>query len=158
MKIVSFNANGIRAAARKGFFDWMEKTQPDIVCIQELKAQAWQLDSEPFHPPGYHVHFHEAEKKGYSGVAIYSKEKPDKVHIGLGEDFEDIDTEGRYIEARFGKLSVVSLYMQALGGLSLHAVRLGQGRTPADQVQLHGPLHAPAEEIPQAQTGIHHLR
>lgn len=113
MKIVSFNANGIRAAARKGFFDWMERVQPDIVCIQELKAQAWQLEGEPFHPPGYHVYFHEAEKKGYSGVAIYSREKPDKVHVGLGEGFEDIDVEGRYIEARFGRLSVVSLYMQS---------------------------------------------
>ena len=113
MRIVSFNANGIRAAARKGFFEWLQREQPDVVCIQELKAQAWQLEGEPFHPPGYHVHFHEAEKKGYSGVAIYSRQKPDRVYRGLGAGFEDIDREGRYIEARFGKLSVVSLYMQS---------------------------------------------
>jgi exodeoxyribonuclease-3 len=113
MKIVSFNANGIRAAARKGFFDWMEREQPDVVCIQELKAQANQLGDDVFHPPGYHVYFHEAEKKGYSGVAIYSRHEPDRVEIGLGEGWEDIDREGRWIETRFGDLSICSLYMQS---------------------------------------------
>jgi exodeoxyribonuclease III len=113
MKIVSFNANGIRSAARKGFFDWMQQEKPDVVCIQELKAQAHQLTDPVFHPPGYHVYFHEAEKKGYSGVAVYSRHRPDKVEIGLGKGYEDIDREGRWIEARFGGLSVCSLYMQS---------------------------------------------
>jgi len=111
MEIVSANVNGIRAAAKKGFFDWLFKRLPDVVCIQETKAQLHQLVSDIFCPQGYHCYYFDAEKKGYSGVAIYSRVKPDKVTSGLGDGFEDMDAEGRYIQADFGKLSVVSLYL-----------------------------------------------
>ena len=77
MKIITANTNGIRAAARKGFFDWLKTEQADFVCIQETKAQVHQLEDEVFHPAGYHCHYHDAEKKGYSGVAVYSKH-PDR--------------------------------------------------------------------------------
>lgn len=109
MKVISLNANGIRAAARKGFFDWLEGQQADVVCIQETKAQEHQLVDDVFRPAGFHSFYFDAEKKGYSGVAIYSKQNPDRVIRGLG--FEEFDREGRYIEARFGKLSVASLYL-----------------------------------------------
>ena len=109
MKIVSYNVNGIRAAARKGFYEWMLAQNADVVCIQELKAQVDQLTDPIFSPPGYHVAFECAEKKGYSGVAIYSKQKPDKIHRGLG--WPVMDTEGRYLQADFGKLSVASIYL-----------------------------------------------
>lgn len=109
MRIITANLNGIRAAARKGFFQWMVRQRADVVCIQETKAQIHQLEDKVFWPRGWHAVFHDAEKKGYSGVAIYSRRKPDKVNIGLG--WPDIDSEGRYIEACFGKLSVVSLYL-----------------------------------------------
>lgn len=108
MRITSFNANGIRAAARKGFFDWFKKAKIDVLCVQETKAQEWQLADDVFHPKGYHTFFHDAEKKGYSGVALYCAREPDEVIFGLG--WPDFDAEGRYIEARFGNLSVVSLY------------------------------------------------
>lgn len=111
MKVISLNLNGIRAAARKGLYDWLPKVDADIICLQELKAQPDQIDGEPFHPTGYHTFYHAAEKKGYSGVGIYCKQKPDNVHIGLGAGFEDVDMEGRYIQADFGNLSVASLYM-----------------------------------------------
>jgi exodeoxyribonuclease-3 len=111
MKIVTVNVNGIRAAERKGFFDWLRREDPDIVCVQETKAQEDQLHPEDFYPAEYHCFYFDAVKKGYSGVAIYSKQKPDKVIRGLGEGFEDMDAEGRYIQADLGKLSVVSLYL-----------------------------------------------
>jgi exodeoxyribonuclease-3 len=111
MKIVTVNVNGIRAAERKGFFDWIRREDPDIVCVQETKAQEDQLHPEDFYPKDYHCFYFDAVKKGYSGVAIYSKQKPDKVIRGLGEGFEDMDAEGRYIQADLGKLSVVSLYL-----------------------------------------------
>ena len=109
MRIISLNANGIRAAARKGFFDWLPTTGADVVCIQETKAQEHQLGDELFRPEGYHSYYFDAEKKGYSGVAVYARRKPDAVIRGLG--FDEFDREGRYIEARFGKLSVASLYL-----------------------------------------------
>ncbi len=109
MKIVSANLNGIRAAAKKGFFDWMLKESPDVVCIQETKAQIEQLDADVFSPPGYFRYFFDAQKKGYSGTAIYSKKEPDAITTGLG--WEVADTEGRYIQADFGDLSVASLYL-----------------------------------------------
>ena len=113
MKITSVNVNGIRAAARKGFFDWMAQEAPDVVCMQELKAHEHQLTDPVFHPEDYHNFFHCAERPGYSGVAIYSRREPDEVLYGLGEGWEDIDAEGRYLEARFGDLSVISLYMHS---------------------------------------------
>jgi exodeoxyribonuclease-3 len=109
MKIVTANVNGVRAAGRKGFFDWVDETQADVICIQETKAQTDQLTDELYHPKGYYCFYHDAQKKGYSGVALYCKNKPDEVIIGM--ENEEFDSEGRYIEAKFGKLSVISLYM-----------------------------------------------
>ena len=109
MRIITANLNGIRSAAIKGFFAWLQTQNADVVCVQELKAQAADLTAEMLEPAGYHGYFHYAEKKGYSGVGIYSKTKPDLVIEGLG--IADIDSEGRYIEAQFGNLSVVSLYL-----------------------------------------------
>ena len=111
MKVISLNLNGIRAAARKGLYEWLPKVDADIICLQELKAQEDQIAGDPFHPEGYHVYYHAAEKKGYSGVGIYCKQKPDRVQVGLGEGFEDFDNEGRWLQVDFGELSVASLYL-----------------------------------------------
>ena len=109
MRIITLNTNGIRAAARKGFFDWLKQQNADIVCIQETKAQLRQLDDIQYFPPGYHCYYHCAEKPGYSGVALYARRQPEKVCYGLC--WPDMDCEGRWLEARFGVLSVVSLYL-----------------------------------------------
>ncbi len=87
----------------------MLQQHADVVCLQETKAQEHQLAPEIYRPAGYHVYFHDAQKKGYSGVALYCKTKPDRVVMGLG--WPDVDAEGRYIQADFGNLSVISLYM-----------------------------------------------
>ena len=109
MRIITLNANGIRSAERKGFFTWMQLQNADIICIQETKAQIHQLNSDPFCPKDYHCFYHDAEKKGYSGVALYSRKQPDKIISGIG--WPDADAEGRFIEAQFGSLSVISLYL-----------------------------------------------
>ena len=109
MRIITANVNGIRAAEKKGFFDWMQKQNADVVCIQETKAQEHQLDDSMFYPEGYHCYYFDAEKKGYSGVAIYCKTKPKKVSRGLG--WPHVDTEGRWIQAEFGGITVASLYL-----------------------------------------------
>lgn len=110
VKIISFNANGIRSAANKGFFDWLKQQKADVVCLQETKAQEDQLADATFRPDGHHCFYRDATtKKGYSGVAIYSKREPDEVRTSLG--WAPFDDEGRYIEARYGKLSVVSFYI-----------------------------------------------
>lgn len=108
-RVITANTNGIRSAAKKGFFTWLETQNADVVCIQETKAQRDQLDDALFHPQGYHCYYFDAEKKGYSGTALYAKQKPDQVITGLG--WASADTEGRYLQADFGKLSVVSLYL-----------------------------------------------
>lgn len=110
MRIITFNANGIRSAASKGFFDWLRAQDADVVCLQETKAQEDQLSDPKFRPDGHHCFYRDATtKKGYSGVAIYARREPDEIRNALG--WEAFDNEGRYIEARFGNLSVVSLYM-----------------------------------------------
>ncbi|MDH5257181.1 MAG: exodeoxyribonuclease III [Gammaproteobacteria bacterium] len=109
MRIISVNTNGIRAAARKGFFEWLKVVDADVICIQETKAQEGQLIDPIFSPEGYHAYYHDAEKKGYSGVAIYCKQKPKKVQMGIG--WEDMDSEGRYLQVDFENTSVISLYM-----------------------------------------------
>lgn len=108
-KIITCNTNGIRAAARKGFFDWLQGQQADVVCIQETKAQVHQLEDPVFRPDGYHCFYNDAEKKGYSGTAIYSRSRPARVTTSLGWD--PLDSEGRYIQADFKGLSVISLYL-----------------------------------------------
>ena len=109
MRIITCNVNGLRAAAGKGFLEWMRKQKPDIVCLQEIKAQEADLPRRLLAPRGLHAFFHPAEKRGYSGVAIYSKRAPDKVTVGLG--LPEIDRQGRFIQADFDGLGVISLYM-----------------------------------------------
>jgi exodeoxyribonuclease-3 len=109
MRIITLNLNGIRSAWNKGLLEWLAKQKADILCVQELKAQAPDMTPEMNAPLGYHSYFHCAEKKGYSGVGIYCKNKPDNVIVGL--NIPEFDAEGRYIEAQFGNLSVVSLYL-----------------------------------------------
>ncbi len=108
MKIISYNLNGIRSALGKGFGQWLEKYNWDVVCVQELKAMQEQVDTSLFEHLGYHQHWHSAEKKGYSGVAIFSKQKPDEVQIGCG--INEYDKEGRVIRARFGDVMIVNTY------------------------------------------------
>ncbi len=109
LRVVSANLNGIRSAQRKGFFEWLMVEKPDVVCLQEVRAHMEQLTDAHFYPQGYHHYFVDAQKKGYSGVGIYTKKKPDRVITSLG--WELTDNEGRYIQADFGELSVASLYM-----------------------------------------------
>ncbi len=108
MKIVSYNVNGIRAALRKGFADWMKSNNFDVLCLQETKARPEQVDVGIFEALGYHHHWVSAEKKGYSGVAIFSKNKPDNIVEGCGA--AEFDAEGRVIRADFGDLTVVNIY------------------------------------------------
>jgi exodeoxyribonuclease-3 len=111
MRVMSMNLNGIRSAAQKGFFNWFSNQNIDVVCFQETRAQFHQLEQNPiFFPDQYHTYFFDAEKKGYSGVAIYSRVEPDKITKG-GLGWHEADTEGRYIQADFGDLSIVSLYL-----------------------------------------------
>jgi exodeoxyribonuclease-3 len=108
-RVISLNANGIRAAARKGFFQWMAKQDADVVCIQETKAQEHQLTDDCFRPAGYHCYYEDAVKKGYSGTAIYTRHEPRKVVRGYGD--AEFDNEGRYLEVQLEGISVVSLYL-----------------------------------------------
>lgn len=109
MRIVTLNANGVRAAARKGFYEWMSQQQADVVCLQETKAQLPQLVDPVFRPPGWHWFQHDAEKKGYSGVSVYSQLEPVGVQYGLG--WPEFDREGRYLQVDFKSFSVISLYL-----------------------------------------------
>lgn len=109
MKVITVNVNGIRAAAKKGFFNWLDKQDADVVCIQETKAQIHQLEDPIFSPEGYHCYYFDAQKKGYSGTALYTKTEPKLVKTGLG--FETADIEGRYIEAEFKDISIATLYL-----------------------------------------------
>jgi len=109
MRIITLNVNGIRAAARKGLFAWLESQHADVVCLQEVRARLEQLDDPVFHPRDYHCRYLDAERRGYSGVAIYSRRAPTAWIEGLG--WPDIDPEARYLEARYPGLSVVSLYL-----------------------------------------------
>jgi exodeoxyribonuclease-3 len=109
MRIVTLNANGIRSAATKGLFDWLPRQKADVCCVQETKAQVEQLTDPVFWPRGYHAFYFDAEKKGYAGTAIYARKSPKRVVRGFGAP--EFDREGRYLEADFGALSVVSLYM-----------------------------------------------
>ena len=107
MRIITINVNGIRAAERKGLFSWLKTKNADVVCLQEIKAQEDQLD-ERFYPTEMHTYYHSAERKGYSGTGLYCKSKPDKVSYS---PWEDMNSEGRIIQADFGDLSVLSIYL-----------------------------------------------
>ncbi len=110
MKIISYNVNGIRAALKKGFIDWLKSANPDVICLQEIKAQKDQLDLSVFENAGYHYsYWFSAQKKGYSGVAILSKKEPTNVVYGTG--IESMDFEGRNIRVDFDGVSVMSLYL-----------------------------------------------
>jgi len=109
MRIISVNLNGIRSAAKKGFFEWMLEQNADAICLQETRAQEHQLTEQMLKPAGYHAYFFDALKKGYSGVGLYLKHMPNKVSVGLGWPLAD--EEGRYIQADYDNLSIASLYM-----------------------------------------------
>ena len=110
MKIVSYNVNGIRAAMRKGFVDWLKNIDADVVCLQEIKAMKDQVEVERLEEIGFaHHYWFSAQKKGYSGVALLCKNKPDHVEYGTNIDY--MDHEGRNLRADFGELSIMSLYL-----------------------------------------------
>lgn len=109
LRVISANVNGIRAAARKGFFDWLVQQEADVVCVQETKAHMQHIQEPLYYPEGYHCYYQDAEKKGYSGVGIYCRQKPQQITTGLG--WSHADTEGRYIQADFANCSVASIYI-----------------------------------------------
>lgn len=111
MRVITLNVCGVRAAAKKGLFRWLAQQRADVICLQETRAHAQQragLDEELI-AAGYHGYFHDAERKGYAGVALYSRVKPEKVTSGFG--VPEFDAEGRYLEARFDGVAVVSVYL-----------------------------------------------
>jgi exodeoxyribonuclease-3 len=109
MRAITVNVCGIRSAAAKGLFRWLARQRADVICLQETRCQEAQRDGHDIEIAGYHSFFYDAERKGYAGVALYTREKPDKVIRGFG--VPEFDTQGRYLEARFDGLSVVSLYL-----------------------------------------------
>jgi exodeoxyribonuclease-3 len=110
MKIISYNVNGIRAAMKKGFADWLLQADPDVICLQEIKALEEQVDLEAIEKAGYSYHYwFSAQKKGYSGVAIFCKEKPN--HIEYGTGIESMDFEGRNLRVDYNEVSIMSLYL-----------------------------------------------
>jgi exodeoxyribonuclease-3 len=108
MKIITYNVNGLRAAITKGFTEWLTQENPDVICLQETKLQPEQFPAEAFTRLGYYAYLFSAQKKGYSGVAIFTRQKPDHVEIGMG--IEAYDHEGRFLRADYGDLSIVSVY------------------------------------------------
>ena len=108
MKIITYNVNGLRSALNKGLCEWIVQQQPDVLCLQETKAQPDQIPAGTFEALGYHAYYHSARKKGYSGVAILTRQEPERVVTGMG--IETYDNEGRFLRADYGDLSVVSVY------------------------------------------------
>jgi exodeoxyribonuclease-3 len=108
LRVITFNANGLRSAARKGFFRWFSRQRADVLCVQELRAHEVQLDDAAFRARGFHRVCEAAQRPGYSGVAIYSRAEPIEIVRGIGEP--EFDVEGRYLEARFRNVAVVSAY------------------------------------------------
>ena len=111
MRVLTLNVNGLRAAARKGFYPWLEQQDADFVCLQEIKARPEQLSAAELAPAGYHGFYEPGERKGHSGVALFARAEPDEVIYGFGS--REFDPEGRYIEARFGDVSIASVYVPA---------------------------------------------
>jgi exodeoxyribonuclease-3 len=107
-RVITYNVNGIRAAIGKGLIDWMKSADPDILCLQEIKASPEQVGVFELEEMGYHHYWYPAQKKGYSGVAIFSKIKPDAIEYGCG--INEYDAEGRMIRADYGDVSVLSVY------------------------------------------------
>src|SRR5512141_3131610 len=108
MRIISYNVNGIRAAIKKGFIDWLKTNPADVICLQETKATNEDIDVKQLEELGFHHHWFSAQKKGYSGVAVFTKIKPDSVQIGSG--FEMSDFEGRVIHLQFGDIKLINAY------------------------------------------------
>ena len=108
MQIFSWNVNGIRAILKKGFLDWVEKESPDIICVQETKASPEQIDSRSLPPDGYYAVWNSAQRKGYSGVATFSKKQPKSVALGM--DFDEFDTEGRIIRSEYPGFDLLNVY------------------------------------------------
>jgi exodeoxyribonuclease-3 len=109
MRVITLNVNGIRAASRKGLFEWLRRQSADVICLQEVRAPAGELDKDEFRPRYLYSYFEPAVRKGYSGVAIYTREHPDGLVRGIGSP--EFDLEGRYLEVRFGDLCIASVYM-----------------------------------------------
>ena len=139
MRIVSWNVNGLRACAKKGFLDFLETSGADVLCLQEVRAFPEQLTPEVRAPSGWHAEFFPAQRPGYSGVAIYSRLKPTKVECSVG--VEEYDIEGRYILAKFGRLSVASVYFPKGNGKerdnSRVPYKLGFYRAVFERIQQH---------------------
>jgi exodeoxyribonuclease-3 len=108
LKIISLNVNGLRSAVTKGLFEWLAVEQADVICLQETRVQIHQLEDDRYRLPGYERYFHDAQKRGYSGVAIYTKPVPRHITLGLG--CPEIDSEGRYIQLDFNDISIASVY------------------------------------------------
>jgi exodeoxyribonuclease-3 len=108
LRIISFNANGLRAAGRKGFFGWFSRQKADVLCVQELKASEDKIEDKLYRPRAYHRYLACAQKPGYSGVALYSRQEPNEVVCGYGDP--EFDAEGRFVEARFDACDVASVY------------------------------------------------
>lgn len=109
MKIVSWNVNGLRSISQKGFLSWFKKENPDLLCLQEIKAQKDQLPPELIHPPGYYSYFNCATKKGYSGVVVYTKQKPAQIEKTLG--LKKFDQEGRILDLKYSSFRLINLYL-----------------------------------------------
>jgi exodeoxyribonuclease-3 len=123
VRIVTLNVNGIRSAARKGLFDWLTRQRADMVCFQEVRAHAEQIVDRPFRPPSLNCRYAHAARAGYSGVGLLARRAPDAIIEGLG--WSDMDPEARYLEARFGKLAVISAYLPSgTSGEARQAVKM----------------------------------
>jgi len=107
-RVATLNANGLRSAVSKGLLRWVGRRQPDVLCLQEIKAQQADLSERLLNPAGLHAHFHFAQARGYSGAALVSRRRPRSVRIGFGVD--EFDREGRYVEAEFASVTVISVY------------------------------------------------
>lgn len=108
IKVISYNVNGIRSAISKGFVEWLKATNPDVICLQEMKVHKDDFDPKPFEALGYHCYMFDAVKKGYSGVGIFTKIKPDRVEVGMG--LKQYDDEGRMLRIDIGDISILSIY------------------------------------------------
>ncbi len=130
MKILSYNVNGIRAAIKKGFLDWLQHASPDVICIQETKAQPEQLNAADFELAGYpYQYWFSAQKKGYSGVAIFCKNEPK--HVAYGTGIESMDFEGRNVRVDFDEISIMSMYLPS----GTNSERLGYKFNYMDEIQ-----------------------